>query len=85
MAHSIAPWRAEPKSRGVFAADDTWVATIREAEGNAGANARLIAAAPELLEALKFLVDAEGYPSSFTMQAKARGKARAAIAKAEGK
>ena len=47
--------------------------------------ARLIAAAPELLEALKELLHAENEPFGYVDFPKAADKARAAIAKAEGK
>jgi hypothetical protein len=45
------------------------------------ANTRLIAAAPELLEALKAMLD---YYGSHTARVEAQDKARAAIARAEG-
>ncbi len=52
------------------------------------ANARLIAAAPELLRALEDLVDEQNGPPLIRYEkswAAAMGKARSAIAKAEGK
>lgn len=49
------------------------------------ANARLIASAPELLEALRGLLDAHAVPSSICKERPAYDAARAAIAKAEGK
>ncbi len=68
MAHTPGPWQLE---RDVFEVSDFWAyiwdsehaGTIAgidyypEGEGDAKANARLIAAAPELLEALQGLVD----------------------------
>jgi hypothetical protein len=48
------------------------------------ANARLIAAAPDLLEALQDLMDREGLMCSCTNCDRARDPARAAIAKALG-
>lgn len=45
-------------------------------------NARLIAAAPELLKALELVLDVDGY--SYGVRAKAVEQARAAIAKARG-
>jgi len=47
------------------------------------ANARLIAAAPELLEALNAMMD--GYDESYTQDQPPNKAARAAIAKATGK
>jgi len=47
-------------------------------------NARLIAAAPDLLEACKALVDAEKYVEKAVKTEEARVLARAAIAKAKG-
>lgn len=51
---------------------------------NYRANARLIAAAPELLEALQELEKVESSPHSETKRFLAREQARAAIAKAQG-
>lgn len=48
------------------------------------ANARLIAAAPELLEALQWLMASRNAPGT-PARIEAEGKARAAIAKAAGK
>lgn len=52
-------------------------------EDEANANARLISAAPELLEALRYIVDYDGPTGSWDPD-KARNMARAAIAKATG-
>lgn len=52
-------------------------------EYEANANARLISAAPELLEALRYFVDYDGPTGSWDPN-KARNMARAAIAKANG-
>lgn len=57
------------------------------ADNEARANARLIAAAPELLAALEYLTDlAAGPPGGVTIDQKraAMDRARAAIAKAKG-
>jgi hypothetical protein len=48
------------------------------------ADARLIAAAPELLEALEDLIDAHAVPSTACKERGAYDKARAVIAKATG-
>jgi hypothetical protein len=66
----------------VVAPDHTWLAAVWQNDSvrTQEANARLIAAAPDLLAALMRLVDA-GAPGE-TLQA--RGQARAAIAKALG-
>lgn len=61
-----------------------YLAEVRDCgSGDVEANARLIAAAPELLEALEFLVGcvSHGYTND---DAKAISNARAAIAKATG-
>jgi hypothetical protein len=81
MRHTPGPWRTDrpydAPSIYVIAGEGatlTRVASVRDAHK---ANARLIAAAPELLEALQGLVLA--LPAGWSMQA-----ARAAIAKATG-
>lgn len=58
----------------------TTIAMIRDSE----ANARLIAAAPELLEALEALVVQEDWHGEDVPPESPIGKARAAIAKARG-
>jgi len=69
LNHTPGPWRNESYGTPVFGSDGSLVAAgigIRAASEhvctvyskNADANARLIAAAPELLEALKCLRDA---------------------------
>ena len=55
---------------------------LNNRDGNAEANARLIAAAPELLKACKAIWDSGAYGSN---QFKAIGLIQQAIAKAEGK
>jgi hypothetical protein len=60
--------------------DDWDVAMVH----SSAANARLIAAAPDLLAALKLIVEADGEKSLAQIVA-AMPDARAAIAKAEGK
>jgi len=97
--HTPGPWKASPASGVVWDAAGTPVAVTSglingPANGERGANACLIAAAPELLKALQaVLIDAEaaevaarmkGYPD-IAAETKARiNAARAAIAAATG-
>lgn len=67
------PWKRKIKSVLIPIAPYEWA----EAYGGSIANARLIAAAPDLLEALQDLCDTLG-------ECGMTEKARAAIAKAEG-
>ena len=91
MTHTPGPWTAKAYATGVVSATKHVVATIPQGysarippEERVG-NARLIAAAPEMLEALKQVTNAfaryisgsEGHYYEIT-------QARAAIAKAEG-
>jgi hypothetical protein len=86
--HTPGPWKLERKSVLIPVAPHEWA----EAYGGSEANARLIAAAPELLEALKnlekefrkvypiyYYAEPWGHETNVPLQA-----ARAAIAKAEG-
>jgi hypothetical protein len=87
-AHTPGPWRVMPPSVGRFKvgaarAHSEAFQIVGEASNyneQAEANARLIAAAPELLEALQELVS-----HYMARNPPWLGKARAAIAKAEGK
>ena len=72
--HTPGPWLRLGRSIGVGAGE---IATVWELEGKAIANARLIAAAPDLLDALVMMLDAYEIPA-------VRDRARAAIAKATG-
>lgn len=98
MGHTPGPWAYDADSKEVFASAEQygcgWIALV---EGNdsddqplaaemQAANARLIAAAPELLAALKELVDYDdgsNEPGEFGYEILQRCKA--AIAKAEGR
>ena len=98
--HTPAPWKAdiENSAEGLNITDDegrriAHTATIRNPDytplisEEAKANARLIAAAPELLEALKELTDLLQSPSGAGTMSEIRdsaNRARAALAKAEG-
>jgi hypothetical protein len=93
LNHSITPWKT------AIAFDRAYIRNIKDAQGEiiaqipdledglaeTTANARLMAAAPELLEALKGMIEyfvdysIDDYSDTETMQA-----ARAAIAKATG-
>lgn len=85
-AHTPGPWEVS-MGEDVRAENGRWVAkmysqgSISDAArivAESEANARLIAAAPELLAALKGMLDPDGYTPVLAI-------ARAAIAKAEGK
>lgn len=82
------PWNVEAAQRGfiVTALNGQYdIAVVRNiGEQDNKANAHLIAAAPELLEALKELATEEWRDDDDPILDRARCKARAAIAKAEG-
>lgn len=74
------PWRISHSwdDETIIASEEDWIA---ECDGrNHKANARLIAAAPDLLEALRPMVNGTYYITGKDVE-----RARAAIAKAEGK
>lgn len=79
--HSPGPWRYEAGTQTIRSVPaNYWIATVDSADGmvNNEANARLIAAAPDLLEALEWLLPgAEAMGWDIT-------KAKAAITKAKG-
>ena len=84
---SHAPWKAEFGGKklagwGVLSARDEVVAYIPQSIVHDEANARLIAAAPELLAALKSLVD--DFERIIGRPIEAEHEAKAAIAKATG-
>ena len=92
MTHTKGPWRAYPDERvsAITLGDvDTFVAYVHPVGGRdqQRANQRLIAAAPDLLEALEAVVrvsddhhhTAEGAAHDFSLAAE---KARAALSKA---
>lgn len=85
--HTPGPWRRshesiDPEWDIVIAQHGVIVANVN-ACGQREANARLIAAAPELLEALEVCADALNPENCYDIP-KAADKARAAIAKARG-
>lgn len=88
MSYTPGPWNYGEDQRGrkkVFAPDHREVVRAMSARPERVANARLIAAAPELLEALKELLP-EGWGDDDTMDHMPGVKrARYAIAKAESR
>jgi hypothetical protein len=90
-AHTSGPWEYEPKGSRFFidGADGLTVAYIdrqgvRE-RAEIEANARLTAAAPQLLGALKSLMGATDYFAKDRDTQVALNEARSAIARAEGR
>ena len=98
MKHTPGPWYYEDDSFAPYIVDSTRLIRLADvhdtpylSSGSCGrraskANAHLLASAPELLEALRWIVDhgdtgKGGRPAYHAM----RAHARAAIAKAEGK
>src|SRR4051812_37585185 len=79
-AHTPGPWLAEADDSSVFDSEGREVAdclTFPFAGEEAEANARLIAAAPELYEALKALIvlsDSAAWDKAFAALAKAEGR-----------
>jgi len=87
ISHTPGPWEVFESHTGIYILDSAEQAAVCKLEWclEAEANARLIAAAPELLDALKrlcskFGVDDSGTPRDWTEWR----EARAVIAKAEG-
>ena len=80
--HTPGPWTAIDRSH-VYTEGLQLVAVAQHGR-SVEANARLIAAAPELLEALQAIVERVNGGSSYRMGADVDGLARAAIAKATG-
>ena len=84
--HTQGPWETKQSTfvhskRGEFVADCSYPAASDQSEFSA--NARLIAAAPELLEALEeAIIEFEGLPHSLGYESTHLYKWRAAIAKA---
>ena len=96
-AHTAGPWRVSDGSRVIWSNDSRVVAEIRGmfiqpmkpetySQAETDANARLIAAAPDLLAALKALRASEELidDAYYDAYAEASVMAVAAIAKAEG-
>jgi len=88
MSHTHGPWEVFDSHTGIYILDSAEQAAVCRLEWclEAEANARLIAAAPELLAALKrmwlyFGVRCDGTPRDWTVWREARDT----IAKAEGR
>lgn len=94
VAHTAGPWSVAEYGDGdslVIHAGEDWRVCFMATPGSSPrametieANARLIAAAPDLLEALKEIERICGGASNFTGESVIAAKARAALAKAEG-
>ena len=85
--HTPGPWHIADGSKLMVHAGDVWVASTMGVRGDTGeANARLIAAAPDLLEALYPFVAQNTSEEFITITVKSAHvtRARAAIAKATG-
>ena len=101
--HTAGPWEmhTDAHGRGLIYAESRWLATTWRANGEGNdasylpseANARLIAAAPELLEALRaceisldvaWEYDGDVFRKHYNDATNASAMARAAISKAEG-
>ena len=85
--HTPGPWNRIKGDRNVYSAAGTVCKTPAilgggSAATNWEANARLIAAAPDLLEALEYCLDCLG--DEFALPADCQSTARAAIARARG-
>ena len=86
MSHTPGPWNLEHGHRGFVITDGVYdVAVVRDF-GNEDnkANAILISAAPDLLAALKAIVEAWEVTGGMCFKNNEIGNARAAIAKAKG-
>ena len=78
------PWRTGPINYAdVYGADGEVVALVPKGETAAG-NARLMAAAPDLYEALKALLDISPFATGGDASAEIHRQAEAALAKANG-
>jgi hypothetical protein len=90
--HTPGPWQVRPSTNDIVNADHGRLPfaivagyTLIGATYENGEDARLIAAAPDLLEALKkYMTAGAGNSTDFELQREAFFAARAAIAKATG-
>jgi hypothetical protein len=81
IKHTLAPWKAPASQFGYVMAIDNYGNPVTVCSARSEADARLIAAAPDMLAALVLLVDGDGKPDECP---RALAAARAAIAKAKG-
>lgn len=91
-AHTPGPWTADDEISSLSSTVSVYAngPIVYVKDNGAGpinqmANARLIAAAPELLEALREMLESDNVPSGCIDHGAIERKARAAIAKATGK
>jgi hypothetical protein len=83
IKHTLGPWKAPASQFGYVTAIDNYGNPITVCTTRTQADARLIAAAPELLDALQEVADDEIAMQGFHEQF--RAKIRKVIAKAKGK
>ena len=86
-AHAPGPWVVESfidSYEAVAEESLVTIAAVRRFSGREDANARLIAAAPELLAACKSMIEWDDREHEHPQRQAAYRNARAAIAKAEG-
>jgi hypothetical protein len=88
LAHTPGPWRYDASTKQIRTLDENssrfsgeLIGAVSPLNPEMPDNARLIAAAPELLEALEFI--ATTWPSDYPADQNAMAFARAAIAKAK--
>jgi len=81
MVKTLAPWHAPASQFGYVTAIDNYGNPVTVCSARSESDARLIAAAPELLAALVLLVDGDGKPDECP---RALAAARAALLKARG-
>ena len=92
VKHTPGPWRYEPQNGSpttgqhmISGSKPGYLAEVRDCgSGDVVANARLIAAAPELLAVLKELQESAVYWSEYDVPLGIVDRINAAIAKAEG-
>jgi hypothetical protein len=86
--HTPGPWKLKVdgyNAHSIKGPDGKSVASCTQHRLEVGANGNLVAAAPELLEALKFIEAQGGFEDPAQMIDRIQTIARAAIAKAEGR
>lgn len=81
IKHTLAPWYASASQFGYVTAIDNYGNPVTVCTTRTEADARLIAAAPDMLAALVLLIHGDGKPDECP---RALAAARAALAKAKG-